>query len=122
MFVDGFVLAVPTASKQTYTDFAEEMGKGFLDLGAVRLIECWGEDVPDGKRTDFKRAVQATPEETVVLAWVEWPDKAVRDTAMAKMQQMFETDERFDPKKNPPCFDGKRMIFGGFTPIVTLEK
>jgi uncharacterized protein YbaA (DUF1428 family) len=122
MYVDGFVIAVPSANKTAYKQMAEFIGPIFLECGAMRLIECWGDDVPHGKQTDFYRAVEATADETVVFAWVEWPDKAVRDAGMAKMQQMFETDERFDPKKNPPPFDGKRMIFGGFTPIVTLAK
>jgi uncharacterized protein YbaA (DUF1428 family) len=122
MYVDGYVIAVPTANQAAYKSMAETMGPIFLELGATRLVECWGDDVPDGKLTDFKRAVQATAEETVVFAWVEWPDKATRDAGMAKMHTLFETDERFDPKKNPPCFDGKRMIFGGFQPFVTLEK
>jgi uncharacterized protein YbaA (DUF1428 family) len=88
----------------------------FIEWGATRVIEPWGDDVPDGKQTDFKRAVQATPEETVVFSWIEWPDKATREAAMEKM--------RADPRMmaEPMPFDGKRMIFGGFTTVVTLEK
>jgi len=77
------------------------------------VIESWGDDVPDGKVTDFRRAVQATSEETVALSWIEWPDKATRDAGMKKMLE----DPRMDPSTpgNPPMpFDGKRMIFGGF--------
>lgn len=120
-YIDGYVIAVPTASKDKFVEQAKFFDAFFMDLGAIRILECWGDDVPDGKQTDFKRAVQATPEETVVFSWVEWPDKATRDAAMAKMHEMMKNDERFDPVKNPPCFDGKRMIFGGFAPIVTLE-
>ena len=72
---------------------------------------AWGTDVPTGEVTDFRKAVQATPDETVVFGWVEWPDKATRDAGFAKAMK----DERM-PKAMP--FDGKRMIFGGFTPVV----
>ncbi len=79
----------------------------------------------DGKVTDFRRAVAATADEAVVFSWIEWPDKATRDAAMAKMMGWMENpesaDPRMDPAKNPMPFDGKRMIFGGFTPVVTLS-
>ena len=120
-YIDGFVIAVPTANKQKFIDHANSAAGIFAELGATRLLECWGDDVPDGTLTDFRKAVQAKADETVVLAWVEWPDKAVRDTAMARMQEMMKTDERFDPQKNPVPFDGKRMIFGGFVPVVAVE-
>ncbi|GAA0584049.1 DUF1428 domain-containing protein [Rhizomicrobium electricum] len=122
MFVDGFVIAVPTAAKDTFVEQANAIDAVFMELGALRILECWGEDVPDGKLTDFRRAVQATPDESIVFSWVEWPDKAARDAGMAKLHEMMQTDERFDPAKHPPCFDGKRMIFGGFQPVVRLEK
>jgi uncharacterized protein YbaA (DUF1428 family) len=84
------------------------------------IIECWGDDVPDGKLTDFRRAVQAKEDETVVFAWIEWPDKATRDAAMGRMDELMRTDDRFNPGKNPMPFDGKRMIFGGFVPVIEL--
>lgn len=87
----------------------------------MRIWECWGDDVPDGKQTDFRRAVKATAEETVAFSWIEWPDKATRDAAMAQAEELMKTDDRFNPEKNPVPFDGKRMIFGGFDPVVTLE-
>lgn len=121
-YVDGFVIAVPTANKQKFIDHANQGNSVFMDLGALRVMECWGDDVPDGKLTDFRRAVQATPEETVVFSWIEWPDKATRDAAFARMDDMMKTDDRMNPEKNPMPFDGKRMIFGGFAPVVTLEK
>ena len=121
-YIDGFVIAVPTANKQQFIEHARHFDSLFIELGAIRVIEGWGDDVPDGKVTDFRRAVQATAEETVAFSWVEWPDKATRDAAMAQLHETMKNDERFDPVKNPPCFDGKRMIFGGFSPIVTLEK
>jgi uncharacterized protein YbaA (DUF1428 family) len=121
-YIDGFVIAVPNANKQKFVDMANRMGSLFMELGATRLLECWGDDVPDGKLTDFRKAVQAKDDETVVFAWVEWPDKARRDAAMGRMHELAKTDDRFNIEKNPVPFDGKRMIFGGFSPVVTLEK
>lgn len=118
-YIDGFVLAVPTANRQKFTDHAN-LGDGyFIELGATRVLECWADDVPDGKQTDFRKAVLARDDETVVFSWIEWPDKATRDAAFAKM--MDGGDPRMDPEKNPMPFDGKRMIFGGFTPLVELS-
>lgn len=121
-YVDGFVIAVPTAKKQDFIDHANRIDPIFLEQGATRVLECWGDDVPDGKLTDFRGAVKATEDETVAFAWIEWPDKATRDSGMARIQEMMATDERMDPAKNPAPFDGKRMIFGGFQPLVTLQK
>lgn len=118
-YIDGFVIAAPTASKEKFLEHARRMDSIFIEYGATRVVEAWGDDVPDGKQTDFKRAVQAKDDETVAFAWVEWPDKATRDAAMAK----FRSDPRMNPETNePPPFDGKRMIFGGFTPVLDLKK
>lgn len=84
-YIDGFVIAVPTANKQKFIEHARHFDALFIELGAIRVVESWGDDVPDGKLTDFRRAVQATAEETVAFSWVEWPDKATRDAAMKKM-------------------------------------
>ena len=84
------------------------------------MLECWGDDVKAGKVTDFRRAVEAKDEETVAFSWVEWPDKAARDAAMSKMEDLMKTDPRWDMAKNPMPFDGKRMIYGGFEPVVEL--
>jgi uncharacterized protein YbaA (DUF1428 family) len=119
-YIDGFVIAVPTANKQQFIDHASHFDALFIELGALRVIESWGDDVPDGKLTDFRRAVQATAEETVAFSWVEWPDKATRDAGMKKMME----DPRMDPSTpgNPPMpFDGKRMIFGGFETVVEVK-
>lgn len=117
-YIDGFVIAVPTANKDKFIAHAKMGDAVFMDLGALRVIEGWGEDVPAGKVTDFRRAVQAKDDETIVFSWVEWPDKATRDAAMKKMME----DPRMDPSTNPMPFDGQRMIFGGFEPVLTLEK
>ncbi|MGX9963260.1 DUF1428 domain-containing protein [Roseomonas sp. F4] len=111
-YVDGFVIAVPAANKEAYLAAAERVLPLFKEYGATRLVECWGDDVPEGKVTDFRRAVKATPEEVVVLSWVEWPSRAVRDAGMERLK----SDPRVPPGDMP--FDGQRMILGGFTPIL----
>lgn len=119
-YIDGFVIAVPTANRQKFIDHANMADGLFLEMGATRVIECWGDDVPDGQHTDFRKAVQATDDENVVFSWIEWPDKATRDAGMARMMSADFSDPRMDPAKNPMPFDGKRMIFGGFAPVVEL--
>jgi uncharacterized protein YbaA (DUF1428 family) len=119
-YVDGFVFAVPTANKQKFIEHAKLGNAVFLEMGAVRALECWGDDVPDGKQTDFRRAVQAKEDETVVFSWIEWPDKATRDAGMGQMAERMKTDDRFNPEKNPMPFDGMRLIYGGFAPVVHL--
>lgn len=125
-YIDGFVIAVPTANKQKFIDHARLGDEVFMELGALRVVECWGDDVPPGKVTDFRRAVQATEEESVVFSWIEWPDKSTRDAAYEKMHDWMnnpeKADPRMDPNKNPMPFDGKRLIFGGFSPLVDLSK
>ena len=115
-YVDGYVIAVPTANKQQFLNHASEIDPIFLEYGATRVLECWGDDVPTGKLTDFHRAVQAKDNESVVFSWVEWPDKATRDAATAKLMK----DPRMNPETTAMPFDGKRMILGGFKPILEL--
>jgi len=112
-YVDGFVLAVPAANKDAYIEHARKAASLFKEYGATRLVECWGDDVPAGKVTDFQRAVQAKDDEVVVFSWLEYPSKEVRDSAMKKMME----DPRMKEFSDMP-FDGKRMIFGGFMPVV----
>ncbi len=125
-YIDGFVIAVPTANKQKFIDHAKLGDTVFTDLGALRVVECWGDDVRDGKVTDFRQAVQAKSDETVVFSWIEWPDKATRDAAMKTMADWMENPEKADPrmdqKKNPMPFDGMRLIYGGFSPVVEVKK
>ena len=115
-YIDGFVIAVPTANKAKFIEHAKMADSVFLEHGATRVLETWGDDVKAGKQTDFQRAVQAKDDETVVFSWIEWPDKVTRDAAMEKVME----DPRLDPKTNPMPFDGMRLIFGGFTPVVEL--
>ena len=119
-YVDGFVIAVPTANKDKFIAHANKGDSVFLDFGAIRVVENWGTDVPHGKVTDFQRAVAAKDDETIVFGWIEWPDKATRDAGMGKMMAPDFKDPRIDPETNPMPFDGKRMIYGGFEPIVML--
>jgi len=114
-YIDGFVMAVPVKNKEAFIAHAKETDGVFIEYGATRILECWGDDVPKGEQTDFHRAVKAKDDEAVLFSWVEWPDKATRDKAMAKVMD----DPRM--KKEMP-FDGKRMIYGGFNPVVTLGK
>jgi uncharacterized protein YbaA (DUF1428 family) len=117
-YFDGFVIAVPTANKQQFIDHANRADAVFMEHGATRIVEAWGDDVPRGKVTDFQGAVQAQDDETVAFSWIEWPDKATRDAAMARVNESFETDDRIRPENNPMPFDGKRMIYGGFASLV----
>lgn len=119
-YIDGFVIAVPTENKLKFIEHAKLADTIFAELGATRVIECWGDDVPEGKATDFKKAVKANADESVVFSWIEWPDKETRDAAMQKMMSDEFNDHRMDPEKNPMPFDGKRLIFGGFEPIIEL--
>ena len=115
-YIDGFVVPVPNEKKQAYRDLAARAAEIFKEHGALRVVECWGDDVPDGKLTDFRRAVQATADETVAFSWVEWPDKATRDGAWPEMMK----DERMQPDPSHQPFDDKRMFWAGFTQIVEL--
>jgi uncharacterized protein YbaA (DUF1428 family) len=115
-YIDGVVIPVPTAHKRKFIAHANDSDALFIQHGATRVIECWGDDVPTGTQTDFRRAVQAGEDETVVFSWVEWPDKATRDAGMKKVM----SDPRMDAKTHPMPFDGKRMIFGGFAPVIEL--
>ncbi len=109
-YVDGFVVPVPAEKKEAYYATAKMAAEIFKEHGATRIVECWGDDIRDGKVTDFKMAVKAEPGETVVFSWIVWPSKAVRDAANPKIM----ADPRMKPDPDGMPFDGKRMIFGGF--------
>lgn len=111
-YIDGMVAAVPADGEAAYLAHATHVAALFREFGATRCVDCWGDDVPAGKVTDFARAVQANAGEAVVFAWVEWPDKATRDAGMARLM----AEPRMAGVTMP--FDGRRMIFGGFRPIV----
>ena len=113
-YIDGYVIAVPTANEQKFIDFANKFDPIFLEYGATRVLECWGDDVPHGKQTDFYRAVAAKDDEAVLFSWIEWPDKATRDAGWKAM----ENDPRMQADSLPMPFDGKRMVWGGFAPLL----
>lgn len=118
-YIDGFIIAVPTANKEKFIAHCDKGDSIFIEFGATRVVECWGDDVQRGNVTDFFGAVKATDEETVVFSWIEWPDKATRDAGMKKM--MDTKDPRMDPQSNPMPFDGMRLIYGGFQPVYELN-
>lgn len=113
-YIDGFVAAVPTANKEKYIEHARLAANMFKEFGALKVVETWGNDVPDGEITSFPMAVKAASNETVVFSWVVWPSKEVRDAGWQKMMD----DPRMNPENNPMPFDGKRLIYGGFDIIL----
>jgi uncharacterized protein YbaA (DUF1428 family) len=116
-YVDGFVVPVPLGNKEAYLAMASKMAGFFREYGALRVVEGWGDDVPNGTVTDFRRAVQAKEEENVVFSWTEWPSKAVRDEAWGKMM----ADERMQPDHANMPFDGMRMFWGGFDVLLDTK-
>ncbi len=113
-YVDGFVAAVPNDNKQEYIEHARQAAVVFKENGAIKLVECWGDDVPQGEITSFPMAVKCEAGETVVFSWVLWPSKQVRNDAMEKIMQ----DPRMQEDINPMPFDGMRLIYGGFEMIL----
>jgi uncharacterized protein YbaA (DUF1428 family) len=119
-YIDGFVLAVPTANKEKYKAFAEAVGAIFKEYGALKQVECWGDDIPEGVVTSFPMAVKCEATETVCFSWIVWPSRAVRDEGAAKAMAdpRLQTGGEFDMTQMP--FDGKRMIYGGFEMLVDI--
>lgn len=109
MYIEGFVIPVPNGNRDAYRQMAAEAWPLFKEFGALRLVECWGDDIPEGKVTDFYRSVGGEAGENVVFSWIVWPSKEVRQSAQERMM----TDERMKPPENPP-FNMQRMIYGGF--------
>ncbi|WP_230530533.1 DUF1428 domain-containing protein [Microvirga roseola] len=107
-YIDGFVIPVPDGNREAYRAVAAKAAPIFKEYGALRIVECWGDDLPDGKVTDFKGAVKAEAGENVVFSWIVWPSKEVRDEATPKVMN--------DPRLAEPDmpFDSKRLIYGGF--------
>jgi uncharacterized protein YbaA (DUF1428 family) len=113
-YVDGFVVAVPVAKREAFIKHAQAAAVVFKEFGALQVVECWGDDVPEGKLTSFPMAVKREADEQVVFSWIVWPSRAVRDEGMKAVM----ADPRLNPETNPMPFDGKRVIFGGFEVIV----
>jgi len=117
-YIEGFIAAVPAVNKEKYRDHAQKAWPVFQQLGATRMMECWGDDVPKGESTDFFRAVKATDDEVVVFSWVVYPDKATRDSANEKMMN----DPQLSEQMGDMPFDGKRLVYGGFEPIFDSDR
>jgi uncharacterized protein YbaA (DUF1428 family) len=115
MYVQGFIVPVPADKQDAYREVAEKFWPIARDNGALEHVECWEADVPDGKQTDFRRAVALKDGEKVVFSWVVWPDKATAEASNEKMM----SDPRMEELGTDMPFDGKRMVYGGFEPIVT---
>ena len=113
-YVDGFIAAVPTKNKDIYIKHARDAALAFKEHGAIRLVECWEEDVPEGETTSFSMAVKREAGESIVFSWIVWPSREARDAGMEKLMN----DPRMSDDQNPMPFDGKRMIFGGFDMIM----
>ncbi|HUE79836.1 MAG TPA: DUF1428 domain-containing protein [Sphingomicrobium sp.] len=116
-YTDGFVVPVPEGKRDAYRELAAKMAGVFRQHGATRVIEALSDDVPTGEVTDFYRAVKAEDGEKVVFSFIEWPDKATRDTAWEKIM----ADESMKPDGDMP-FSGQRMFWGGFEPIFDTAK
>ena len=110
-YIDGFVIPVKKENKDAYLKMAQMAAEIWRDHGALEIIECWGDDVPEGKVTSFPMAVKAEPGEVVVFSWVTWPSKEARDAGNEKVM----ADPRMAMKPEEMPFDGKRLIFGGFS-------
>lgn len=113
-YVDGVVVAVPTAQREAYRQYAEDIAVIFRQAGALSVVDCWGDDVPEGKLTSFPMAVQRKDDETVVFSWISWPSREARDEGWKKAL----ADPRMQPGAMPMPFDGQRMIYGGFEVLV----
>ena len=115
-YVDGFVVPVPKGAKEEYRSMAAKMAGKLRDLGATQVVEGWGDDLQPGKVTDFFMAVKAEEGENVVFSYIVWPDKRTRDAGWEKLM----ADPNMQPGAQPMPFDGKRMFWGGFEPIVEV--
>ncbi|MGY8526219.1 DUF1428 domain-containing protein [Paracidovorax citrulli] len=109
-YVDGFVVAVPRNNREAYLELARTAATVFKAHGAQQVVECWGDDVPEGKLTSFPMAVQCKEDEAVVFSWIYWPSRDKRNEGMKAAME----DPRMKPNFDTMPFDGKRMIFGGF--------
>ncbi|MEM9386596.1 MAG: DUF1428 domain-containing protein [Pseudomonadota bacterium] len=107
-YIDGVLCAVPTAKREEYLAFAKQAAALFKRHGALRVVDSWGDDVPDGKVNSLNSAVLRKADETVVFSWIEWPSKDVRNAAWAKVEE----DPQMQALQLP--YDGSRMVFGGF--------
>ena len=109
-YIEGFIVPVPKANREAYRKQAAEFAPLLREWGVTRHVEAWGADLPEGKVTDFRMAVQAKEDEDVVFSWFEYPDRAARDATNQKIMN----DPRMKEMGAAMPFDGKRMVIGGF--------
>ena len=112
-YIDGFVAAVPAENKEAYLEHARITGPVFKKYGALRVMDNWGDEVPDGEVTSFPLAVKAEPGEVIVFSWIEWPSKEAREKGMEQCM----ADPIFNDDTMEMPFDGKRMLIGSFETI-----
>ena len=117
MYIQGFVIPVPQDKKAEYQRIAEQFWEIARDFGATSVVESWEADVKDGQQTDFRRAVNLQPGERVVFSWMIWKDRSTADSSHEAMMK----DPRMQQFDGTMPFDGKRMIFGGFEPLVVRQ-
>ena len=117
-YVDGFVVPVPEANLADYRKMARRAGKIWRAPGALAYTECVADDVQPGKRTSFPQSVKLKPGETVVFAWIVYKSRRDRDRINKAVMADPRLADMMDPKSLP--FDGKRMLWGGFKPIVEI--
>jgi uncharacterized protein YbaA (DUF1428 family) len=117
MYVCGLVIPVPEDRKDAYVAWAQSSARFFKEYGCLEIVECWEDFVPDGKHTDFRKAVAAQPGEKIVFIWQVWPDKAFFQAAEDRMHE----DPRMDAAGQPP-FDASRLILGCFSPIAVMGR
>ena len=115
-YVDGFVVAVPTEKLTEYKKLARKSGKIWMEHGALSYVECVGDDVPVGKLTSFTKAVKLKEGETVIFSWITYKSKRDRDAVNKKVL----ADPRLETDMSNTPFDSKRMIYGGFKPVIEL--
>lgn len=113
-YIEGLIAAVPTNNKDKFIEHARDAAAVFKEHGAIRLVECWGDDVPAGETTPFPLAVKCKADETVVFSWIVWPSREARDAGMKAVMN----DSRMSDEINPMPFDGTRLIYGGFQMIM----
>jgi uncharacterized protein YbaA (DUF1428 family) len=116
MYVCGLVIPVPEDKIDAYRQWAESGAQFFREYGCLEIVECWEDFVPDGKETDFRRAVAAKPGEKIVFTWQVWPDKDSFAAAEARMHD----DPRME--SGEPPFDARRLILGCFAPLVSMGR
>ena len=117
-YIDGFLAPVPTSARDSYSAWLKEQHAVFREYGATAIVDAWEDDVPEGEVTSMHKAVAAKEGEAVAFGWIIWPDKATRNAGWERMMQ----DPRMSPDANPMPFDGARLVYGGFTPVLVTDQ